>query len=381
MATKSSELANIMKGLADQGVRYRENSKGGFVVYFPDGATETFSASTDPRAIRSQRASVRRHGLHWPLDPTTPERKEKPAATKQRPVEPKPMPNPEPAAANPTVIPTVASATVQKVDANLAEQWLSLNTANRKLSDKIVAKYAALMKDGQWHYDGSPIRFDVKGELIDGQHRLWAIIESGTTQEFLVLTGLRTEAFATIDTGKARNFADILSIAHPELGQFTSHASVTKLIYQWERGARGSQLLANRSEVISPEVLLEYLEANQEAIIEANLVGRRISQRVPIVTGSVGALTYWVLSDIDEDDCEDFLDKLISGAGLAEGNPILALRNFFYRSASVKNQRVPADVQIAVIIKAWNAYRQGREVRVMAFKPGGSTPEAFPIPV
>ena len=33
-----------------------------------------------------------------------------------------------------------------------------------------------------------------------------------------------------------------------------------------------------------------------------------------------------------------------------------------------------------LVIKAWNAYRNGDELRLLRFKPGGANPEKFPMP-
>jgi hypothetical protein len=34
----------------------------------------------------------------------------------------------------------------------------------------------------------------------------------------------------------------------------------------------------------------------------------------------------------------------------------------------------------ALFIKAWNAYREGREVSLLKWNPGGARPEEFPVP-
>ena len=68
------------------------------------------------------------------------------------------------------------------------------------------------MISGKWLFDGQPIRFDSDGFLLDGQHRLNAIVKSGTSQKFLIIKGLQNETFKVMDTGKNRNGSDALSI-------------------------------------------------------------------------------------------------------------------------------------------------------------------------
>lgn len=57
---------------------------------------------------------------------------------------------------------------------------------------------------GFWHFDGAPIRFSDDGTLLDGQHRLHAIIQSNTTLDMLVVRGLKNETQATMDIGSVR---------------------------------------------------------------------------------------------------------------------------------------------------------------------------------
>ena len=69
-------------------------------------------------------------------------------------------------------------------------------------------------------------------------------------------------------------------------------------------------------------------------------------------------------------------DLLASGAGLEEGSPILALRRRLESTDGWMKDR-PA-VTAAWFIKAWNAWRAGREMQVLRWKVGGANPEPFP---
>lgn len=392
MASRHTDLEKIIRGLEAQGVVARLNRKGGYTLKFPDGETDTISASTDPKALLSQRTMIRRHNLHWPLDPLPVPRK-RPATRKKEttPVATATATAPAPIrpAAAQRIIDHVQDASVDRttgdmaVTPQLAEEWLNQNTRNRKLSSLLVTKYADQMKQGLWHYDAEPIRFDKDGNLIDGQHRLWAIVESGTTQRFLVVRGLDTRAFVTIDTGKVRSFPDILSIEYPELIQLNRMASVTRAVYLWEAGIRGKYLKPSQGNKTVPnETMLDFFKANKEDIEAIVPEAHRISQKIPAFTATMVGLLKWIFEGIDVEDSDYFFDKLITGSGLEEGSPILALRRYAYRYAEGKNTRsgLPFDIAIAVGIKAWNAYRKGDDVKLLTYKSGGARPEMFPIP-
>lgn len=93
----------------------------------------------------------------------------------------------------------------------------------RKINRNTVAYYAELMREGKWQ-PGSMIEVafapngdgKAHGHLVNGQHRLHAVIEAETTVEFVLkhLDCANNEelgfAYGNIDTGRARNTADLL---------------------------------------------------------------------------------------------------------------------------------------------------------------------------
>lgn len=90
----------------------------------------------------------------------------------------------------------------------------------RKLSDRVVEAYVNTMKHGNWVLTNQGIAFDENGYLIDGRHRLWAVVKSGATVQMLVVTGLKPkqdDGFTispqdAIDNGRVRTVANQLQI-------------------------------------------------------------------------------------------------------------------------------------------------------------------------
>jgi len=61
-----------------------------------------------------------------------------------------------------------------------AAAWLSKNPYNRPLKESLVAEYARKMEAGEWKEKGGiPIWVTEDGELINGQHRLAAVVRFG----------------------------------------------------------------------------------------------------------------------------------------------------------------------------------------------------------
>lgn len=105
-----------------------------------------------------------------------------------------------------------ATIRVETITPQLAEIYLGKNTHNRNINKRVVDKYASDIKMGFWHFDGAPIRFADDGTLLDGQHRLHAIIQSGSALDMLVVRGLTKETQATMDIGSVRQASNFFQM-------------------------------------------------------------------------------------------------------------------------------------------------------------------------
>lgn len=83
---------------------------------------------------------------------------------------------------------------------------------NRPISATRVAALAADIREGRWADLSDPIRVDEHGHLLDGQHRLAAIVQAGATLRLPVMS-LSRDLLRVIDTGVSRSARDILKIA------------------------------------------------------------------------------------------------------------------------------------------------------------------------
>src|SRR5258708_2556984 len=77
-----------------------------------------------------------------------------------------------------------------EIDPFKAKIWLNNNFRNRPVKQDVIASYARDMKNGTWMPTHQGVAFNDRDELIDGQHRLHAIILSGRTVRMMVTFGL-----------------------------------------------------------------------------------------------------------------------------------------------------------------------------------------------
>jgi len=105
------------------------------------------------------------------------------------------------------------------VTPKMAAAWLAKqNTGdkdkNRHLRLHDVAAFARAMKAGLWRVTHQAISLDENGNLLDGQHRLAAIVESGVSLWMLVCYEQPRDNMSVIDRGKSRRRQDTLRIIY-----------------------------------------------------------------------------------------------------------------------------------------------------------------------
>lgn len=256
-----------------------------------------------------------------------------------------------------------------------AKDLLSKNTHNRTLRPSIISLYTRAMDTGKWNFDGSPLRISTENVLLDGQHRLLAIIDSGTAQMISIWHNIKPEAQASMDTGRKRSIADALHLRGEV--QCAGLGAVLGLATRWESGLRGSTLTAQKTAMQIPE-LLEYLDQHP-GIRNSLRPGYSVARRVPI-NASVTVLAHYLFTTISEEDAAAFFDSLSFGIQLAEDSPVFQLRAALTRAKRPGSTTAP-HIYLALLIKAWNAYRSGRTVKLLSFKAGGAHPDSFPEPI
>ena len=100
---------------------------------------------------------------------------------------------------------------VVMIDPSLAAAWLAKNAQyNRPMRKTVVTNYAEQMKAGQWQLTHQGVAFDVNGILIDGQHRLAAIVQANVIVPLMVTVNAPAVSFEMLDCGLKRTVADRL---------------------------------------------------------------------------------------------------------------------------------------------------------------------------
>ncbi|UZW61824.1 hypothetical protein [Lysobacter enzymogenes] len=239
------------------------------------------------------------------------------------------------------------------VTPELATAWLRRNEANRKLRHRAVAEYAQAMQRGLWKTTGESIKFSKTGRLLDGQHRLAAIVDSGIALSMVVVTGLDNSAFDAIDTGRSRTGADVLLIEGVGARESATVAAAMPLILNYQRGL----VPHNRTRYSNQELIEAW--GSQEAIRRSSQFVAKLPRRVMPVMHSKALFLHWAFCQRDVEAADEFLERLYSGELLGKTEPLYHLRQRLL-SMRMEGKTISEMVVLHACIKAWNAMRLGK---------------------
>lgn len=269
---------------------------------------------------------------------------------------------------------TKPTTAVVNVTPSQATAWLAdANTRNRSLRETKVAAYARDMASGAWQFNGDPIRFATDGTLLDGQHRLSAVVRSACTVPMLVVWGLPPETQDTMDIGAHRLFRDQLQLrGEQNSGEV---ASITRRVIALRSG---STTLSGQNAPTNAE-MVAYIEANP-SIRRAAEIAVKARGRVPAAPSAIGA-AYHLCSLVPDrrgstetatTDAELFyLVQLIEMTGLYEGDPARTLLMRFQNEQMATGRQISPDDAYRYSILAWNHYRSGNKITKLQAPKGG----------
>jgi hypothetical protein len=216
------------------------------------------------------------------------------------------------------------------VTPELASKWLAQNTvSNRRVSIRTVDAYAVEMKAGRWLLTHQGIAFNRTGELVDGQHRLHAIVAAGVPIEMMVSTGLPIEYNSPIDQGYNRSLAQLL-------GKGTRWVSVVRGLVLLESGMPTASFKSTLG-------LIETCGARHHAAIDAVMAVAKNSRACP--TGAVSALAYAYPVDINK--ILSFARQVDTGELLENGDPALSLRKWISQGRHTTRETILATLSAA----------------------------------
>lgn len=156
-----------------------------------------------------------------------------------------------------------------KLTPELAREWIkTMPEYQRKPSMQVVAEYAADMENGRWvEGTGDAIRFNKQGQMIDGQHRCLAVIESGCSIMVTVIYDLDNEVYMVLDRGKKRTAANTVNGTNAN-----NRAAIAKVLIALNNGTTNAQIIggnaSKKEHPISANEVAEFANEHDELVSE-----------------------------------------------------------------------------------------------------------------
>lgn len=257
----------------------------------------------------------------------------------------------------------MAIVETKSINPEYAAFLLEGNSKNRPISKSNVEFLASQMKDGLFKYNGDTIRVDRNGNLLDGQHRLSAIIASGTTQMMTVIGGLDPETFLTIDQGRKRTAGDLFATSGVTTATHGGYSAASKwlLIIEKKMLPSSYRSLAGRNDLV-----IECFKHNEKLLRD----GLRYANRervVKIMPRTVGAAVFAHYAKENYLDACDFFEDLSSPHPKYKIVSLLKEKLQDNRSSKYKMKR---DELPCLVMKAMRKHFDRQECKMLKFTIG-----------
>jgi hypothetical protein len=251
----------------------------------------------------------------------------------------------------------------------IAEKLLAANGSNHPARPTLINAYADTMRAGHWSDDAQGMRINSNGALQDGQHRLAAVVQSGTTIYADITVGCAPESFAVLDSGRKRTAADVLSMmAGERVATDVAGAYRTLWLYHEYKSAQDwVRIRQTNDELVAFQ--REHPEY-QELVMLGLRTYRSPGKAAGIITSALGAFAAygWARLGTSYQPFNTFLDDVAVGANLDRRSVAFLTRRYFGNTSNNGKQHRNPRVHFGVLARSWLYVATDRKVDVIHWK-------------
>jgi hypothetical protein len=262
-----------------------------------------------------------------------------------------------------------------------AKDLLKLNKSNRPLNKNTVDWYSKQMKNGQWTISGQTISISDENTLIDGQHRLAAIVKSGKEIMFNVAYNVPYISFINYDSVRSRGMADVFAIEG-----ISNYKSIAAIISKYNNLINGSFSWmgfglgmgsggSDKRYKYTNADALDLYNRNRLLFQDIHNASERCYSRIKLFTTSqVGAFMYYLIVDKkhNKEKVMSFFYQLFFNENV-ENKSIYNLREKLI-NGSIGQFRMIPKLKYVYLVKCWNSYVSGKEIKNYTFNDSDVMP-------
>lgn len=254
------------------------------------------------------------------------------------------------------------STNVVMMTVDQAAEILETNTYNRGIRPRHVQKLAGAMRRGEWLLNGEPIIISNEGRLVDGQHRLHAVLAAGIEVPMLIVGGVTGDVIHTIDTGSARSAGDALKLLG--VRNSTNVAAACRGLAAMAMGDfDGKAGALTNTQILRMIELFPEMEDHT-----ASLLGAAGFRRLCPSTSHVVAFTF-LLQNAGDGVARGRVDSFVDGihGDCRPGDPSYALRDRWMdlRLRQARGESPSRSRLLIAVVRAWNFHYAGRTTKTI----------------
>ena len=246
----------------------------------------------------------------------------------------------------------------------MAKKMLEKNNINRDIIPARVAAYAEDMKKGDFIYTGEAICLAKDGTLLNGQHRLSAIVLSGVPAYIAISEDVDKDAINMIDTGAPRKASDVLKIHNIPNSQMVA-TLCRRILIKFEKKSKLSTIdkTTGALKVTNNEILKFYNKHSYSLHILLNY-SRHLNQTgVTNILPSPDIAAYIYLFSYESNtEPINFMREIVQGVRLKDSNVAQLIRNKLLSAKLSKANRLTNKEKVELIIKGFRLYKNN-EIR------------------
>lgn len=253
---------------------------------------------------------------------------------------------------------------------SIARDLLKNNTDNRRVRQPRVQHYAEQMLKGNWKSNTyEVIKIGVSGRVLDGQHRLLAVILANIPVNFQIVFDCDESIFDVIDSGLTRNANDVFKIEG-----IKNNSSIPSMINQYNDLVNNR--LANtdnrtKNKMSNQDLKNEYFKRPDFWQHVFSFARSNYDKFSKILPGSVigGFYAFW--QERYPKQAKEFIDQLCTGQDI-NNNAIILLRQKLIADR-LSQKKLPIKVRNMLIIKAWNHYIMNTNPKILKVDTSSET--------
>lgn len=237
---------------------------------------------------------------------------------------------------------------LETITPDVAFKYLETFRGNRAIRQTHVNYLASQMAAGLWRVTHQGIAFNTSGELVDGHHRMWAVIQSKTTIKVHVARDLNDEDVAFLDVGLSRDAKDAAHYKGVDIDPITW--TVAKVL------ARGITMYTPKVPFPIVRGWYEFYKDGIDAAVEYRAKCQPARQKLTATMTAAIARAYY---SMEKADLDRFVETLRTGqASIKADMAAVVLRDAWLTRRLGHSQSSEAYFKTSAALRAFNERRQ-----------------------